>query len=190
MAAARRLDRVLPDDLTGEAAELYATYATGKRAGPDAGFALVLADGELIGPPATWMLNPRLGRGLERLGFGTRFDLSLPDRAREIVILLVAAAEDNDFERYAHHQAARRAGLDDEEIRLLDSGSFAPENEDEAVVVGVTQELLRSGTLSDATWRVAEGTLGRQAILEIVTLVGWYRLVALQLRVFGMEPPA
>jgi hypothetical protein len=189
MATAPRLYPVPPGDLTGDAAELYGRYADGRRAAPDASFSLVLPDGALTGPPAAWLLSPRLGLGLERLGYGTRFDLGLSDRAREIVILLVAADEDNDFERYAHQQAARRAGLGDEEIRALDAGEFAPRDEIESRLVETTRTLLRTGTLDESSWAAAEEGWGRSAIFEIVTLIGWYRLVALQLRVFHIEPP-
>lgn len=184
-----RLDPIDTAALRGAAADLYSRYTTGERANPRAAFSLITRDGQLTGPPATWMLNPALGLRMEQLGYGVRFELTLSARSREIVILMVAEREDSPFERYAHHQAARAAGLGDDEIVLLDEGTFTGAGEHEQLLVVTTQAILSRGTLSPPEWRDAEATLGRNAVLEIVTLVGWYRLMALQLRVFEIEPP-
>lgn len=184
-----RLERIDPSALVGSAADLYSRYATGERARPGVDFTLIDGDGQLMGPPATWMLSPDLGLGLERLGYGIRFELSLPARSREIVILMVAAVEDSPFERYAHHQAARRAGLTEAEIALLDAGSFAGRDEEEAVLVRVAKSVLVQRDLPDDLWESAVEVLGRPGVFEVVTLIGWYRMMALHLRIFRIEPP-
>ncbi|MDP3951835.1 carboxymuconolactone decarboxylase family protein [Microbacterium sp.] len=185
-----RLNRIDSADLIGAAAELYSRYTTGERAKPGASFSLITADGQLTGPPATWMLNPDLGLRMEQLGYGVRFELTLSPRYREIVILMVAEREDSPFERYAHHQAARQAGLTFDEIAMLDAGDFMGVDEREQVLITTTKAIFACGALTAAEWDAAEKLLGRSAILEIVTLVGWYRLMALQLRVFEIEPPS
>ena len=185
-----RLDHLDPAGLAGSAAALYSKYASGRRVDPASGFTLVTEDGQLLGPPAAWMLSPDLGLGLERVGFEVRFNLSLSSRFREIVILMVASVEDSPFERFAHHQAARHAGLTDDEIAALDAGSFTPADESEATLVQVVEALLSRWTLDEALWSQADASLGRRAIFEVVTLIGWYRMMALQLRAFALEPPA
>lgn len=186
----RRLPPVEPAELSGAAADLYARYATGERAAPNVDFSLLTPDGQLTGPPATWMLNPALGLAFERLGYDIRFHLSLPARWREIVILMVAAAEDSPFERYAHHRAARRAGLSEEEIAQLDRGEFVARDVSEATFVAAADAVLNVGALPESLWEQSTAALGAQAIFEIVTLVGWYRMMALQLRIFEIDPPA
>ncbi len=101
---------------------------------------------------------------------------------------MVAQREDSAFERFAHHPAARQAGLDDEEIARIDEGRFVGADPQEQVLVRTADALLSRGTLTDAEWSTAEASLGGSIVLEVVTLVGWYRLMALQLRVFGIEP--
>ncbi|MFB9647184.1 carboxymuconolactone decarboxylase family protein [Microbacterium terregens] len=150
---------------------------------------MVAEDGQLLGPPAAWMLSPPVGIGLERAGFALRFALALPDRWREIVILMVAAHEDSAFERFAHRQGARAAGVTDAEIGQIQAGTFTPAGAVEAVLVQATTSLLRRAGLNAKEWSAAESALGHRAIFEVVTLVGWYRLMALQLRVFRLEPP-
>lgn len=185
-----RLDRIDPASLAGAAAALYSKYASGRRVEPESEFTLVTEDGQLVGPPSAWLLSPDLGLGLERVGFEVRFNLSLTGRFREIVILMVAAVEDSPFERFAHHQAARRAGLTDDEIVGLDDGSFTPADESEATLVQMVEALLSRGTLDEELWKQADAALGRRAIFEVVTLIGWYRMMALQLRTFALEPPS
>lgn len=184
-----RLSQIDSAELTGAAADLYSRYATGERAKPGASFSLITTDGQLTGPPATWMLNPELGLRMEQLGYGVRFELTLSPRLREMVILMVAEREDSPFERYAHHQAAHQAGLSLEEIAMLDAGEFTGVDEREQLLITTTRAILEHGALTAPEWDAAEKQLGRRTILEIVTLVGWYRLMALQLRVFEIDPP-
>ncbi|HEY0949418.1 MAG TPA: hypothetical protein VGD85_04425, partial [Nocardioides sp.] len=48
------------------------------------------------------LLSPAVGDALQRLGAAVRYRTALPDRAREMAILLVAARWDSAFEREAH----------------------------------------------------------------------------------------
>ncbi len=185
-----RVPRLLPTELAGAQAELYALYTTGTRAAPGTDFGLVDEDGQLIGPPASWMLNAELGLGLERLGREIRFNLSLPPRSREIVILAVAEREDSEFERFAHHRAAAHAGLSPDEILALAAGTFDPQSAQEAILVELTAELLAGHEIADELWSRSVRDLGTSATFEVVTLVGYYRMMALQLRVFRLVPPA
>ncbi len=184
-----RVPRLRPNALDGAQAELYALYTTGTRAEAGTDFSLVDADGQLTGPPASWMLNAELGLGLERLAREVRFNLQLAARSREIVILAVAEAEDSDFERFAHHRAAAKAGLSDEEIRALAAGTFQPLNAEEGMLVELAGELLAGRDISDELWLRAGRDLGSTGVFEVVTLVGYYRMMALQLRAFRISPP-
>jgi 4-carboxymuconolactone decarboxylase len=50
-------------------------------------------------------------------------------------------------------------------------------------------ELLRTGDLSDRAWAELLAAHGTAAAVELVTLVGYYRMVALQLRVLRVPVP-
>ena len=184
-----RVPRVSPESLVGAQKQLYELYTTGTRSAPGTDFRLVDDDGQLIGPPAAWMLNAELGLGLERLGREIRFNLGLSARHREIVILLVAEAEDSDFERYAHNKAAARAGLSAAEIAGLADGSFAAAGVAEALLVELASALIAGHELDDDLWMRAVDALGPATVFEVVTLVGYYRMMALQLRAFRLLPP-
>jgi len=184
-----RAPRLAPHELSGAESELYTLFTTGTRARPGSDFSLVDASGQLIGPPASWMMSAELGLALERVGREIRFNLALPARSREIVILMVAEAEDSDFERYAHKRAATRAGLSAEEIDSLSRSQFVPHNAHESVLIEMAQVLIAGDSLSDHLWERAVAEFSLRGSFEIVTLIGYYRLIALQLRAFDILPP-
>jgi 4-carboxymuconolactone decarboxylase len=184
-----RLARIREDEMSPEQVAIYDRFRTGRRVRPGAPFTLLHPDGGLVGPANAWLLSPAVGSALERLGGATRFDLSLPDRCREIAILLVGFHRDSAFELYAHRAAGRAAGLTEEEIEGLaaDPGpAFA--DPAERAVQAATRAMLRAGTLTDDEYAGAVAVLGKPALFELVVLVGYYQLVATQLAVFGVEP--
>ncbi|MEU7854047.1 hypothetical protein [Nonomuraea sp. NPDC049141] len=55
----------------------------------------------------------------------------------------------------------------------------------ERAVLEAARELLRTGDLTDDTFAASIDALGQTRLYEVVTLVGYYRLLAAQLRVDG-----
>ena len=185
-----RVPHLTPSEFTRAQAELYALYATGPRAHPDSDFLLVDARGQLIGPPAAWMLNAQLGLSLEHVGREIRFNLGLTPRIREIVILIVAEAEDSDFERFAHERAAAKAGLSTDEVCAIADATFASGDEKEGLAAELAAVLTSGQAITDGLWQRATAQLGATAVFEIVTLVGYYRMMALQIKAFRLLPPS
>ena len=56
-------------------------------------------------------------------------------------------------------------------------------------LVGRTVLALLDGDVGDCAWYEAEHLLGQRAVFELVTLVGYYSTLALQLRVFRVDTP-
>ena len=117
-----------------------------------------------------------------------RYDTGLDDRCREIAILVVAAHWESDFEWYAHEAVGRSAGLGDAELAALREGRHAALAGREAVVARTTAALVARGDLDDAEYREAVDHLGAAGLFELLTLVGYYATLALQLRVFRVPP--
>ncbi|MFI6072127.1 carboxymuconolactone decarboxylase family protein [Actinoplanes sp. NPDC051343] len=184
-----RVDDVDPADMTDDQRSLYEQFASGRRAAPDSPFSLVGPDGRLQGPPAVWMLSPRFGLALQQVGGAVRFGSQLPARACEIAILLVAHHQNSPFELYAHRLAGAAAGLSEADLAALASGSlFASASDLEAAVFRTAVAVLDRGTLTDEEFRSAAGVLGEGGLFELVTIVGWYTMVAWQLAVFDVRP--
>lgn len=186
-----RIADVDPADMTPEQRALYDLYTTGRRVAPESPFRLAGADGLLQGPPAIWIINPTFGTALQGLGSAVRWDSSLPARAREIAILLVGHHHKSAFELYAHRLAGAAAGLTADDLAALAEGKEPSGSTDvESCVFRTVGAVLARGTLDDDEYRDATALLGAPGLLELVTIVGYYNLVALQLAVFDVRPPA
>ena len=179
-----------PDEMSAQQQALYRLFATGRRAQPGNAFSLVDEAGRLQGPPAAWVLVPPVGHALEQLGGAMRYELTLPARAREIAILLVAHHHKSPFELHAHTRAGAAAGLSPEDLDALAAGQPpALTTEEERVTYAVTTAILAAGTLDDAEYALAAGVLGTAGLFELTTLIGYYTMLAIQLSVFGLLPP-
>jgi 4-carboxymuconolactone decarboxylase len=186
-----RIDDVDPATMTGDQRALYDVYTTGARVAPESPFTLVDAGGRLMGPPAIWIINPVFGKALQQIGSAVRFGSQLPARAREIAILLVGHHHGSAFELYAHERAGAAAGLTEADLAALaERKEPAGLSEVEACVLRTTVRILDAGTLDDDEFRDAAATLGAPGLLELTTIVGYYNMVAWQLAVFDVQPPA
>jgi 4-carboxymuconolactone decarboxylase len=184
-----RVDDIDPAAMTDDQRALYERYTTGPRAAPDSPFSLVGADGRLQGPPAIWILSPPFGQALQHIGGTVRFGSRLPARAREIAILLVGHHHRSAFELYAHRLAGAAAGLTEADLAALaDNQEPAGMSDVEVCMFRTTRRILDRGTLDDGEFRDATRVLGEAGLLELVTIVGYYTMVAWQLAVFDVRP--
>ena len=189
MTSGARIPKLAPSSLDAEQRSLYDEIASGRRAQGPRLFALTDPDGRLEGPFNAFLLQPRLGSALQALGSSVRYETALDDRCREIAILAVAAHWRSDFEWYAHEAVARSAGLGDAELAAIRDGQHAALAGREAVVAGIVAALLARGDLDDAEYRQAVGQVGEAGLFELLTLVGYYTTLALQMRVFRVSVP-
>ena len=184
-----RLPRPRPEELDATRRAVYDAIVDGPRAaGP---FRLVDDDGRLEGPFNAMLVSPGVGLAVQELGAAVRYRTSLPERAREIAILALAALRRSDFEWYAHERIGRRAGLGDAELTAIrGGGSPATLDGQERAVLDATRALAVAGDLDDEAFAAAEAALGTEALAELVVLVGYYDLLALSLRVWRTPLPA
>ena len=189
MTSGARIPKLAPSALDAEQRSLYDAIAGGRRAQGPQLFRLADADGRLEGPFNAFLLQPRLGSALQALGASVRYDTGLDDRCREIAILVVAAHWRSDFEWYAHEAVGRAAGLGDAVLAALHEGRHAELAGRESVVARTAAALVTRGDLDDAEYGEAVGHLGPAGLFELLTLVGYYATLALQLRVFRVPAP-
>lgn len=191
MALMARLDAVTEDDLDDAQRAVWAQVTGGARAAAhgDTG-GLVDERGGLIGPFNAWMYAPVPGVAAAQLGEALRFSSSLADNLRELITVTVAAHWRCNFEMWAHRGFAIDAGVDQAAIDALQRGE-RPDLADpvEALVVDAGRELLTAGRLGEERYADAVGHLGERGVVEMVTLVGYYSLVALNLNAFEVSLP-
>jgi len=187
--SAPRIPKLEPSALDDDQRVLYDAIAGGRRAQGPQLFRLADAQGRLEGPFNAFLLQPRLGSALQALGSAVRYDTGLDDRCREIAILVVAAHWRSDFEWYAHEAVARSAGLTAPDLAAIRDGRHEALTGPGAVVARTAAALVTRGDLDDAEYREAVGHLGTPGLFELLTLVGYYAALALQLRVFRVPAP-
>lgn len=107
-----------------------------------------------------------------------------PQRS-EVAILRVAHRLDVAYE-WAHHVLrARDAGLSDARIRAV---RCAPERmeADDALIARATDGILDGATVPAADARAIIDAAGKEALLDLIALVGAYRLIATVLKTFDV----
>lgn len=185
-----RLQWWRPDELDGDQREVYDAIAGGPRAEGPQHFALVDDIGRLHGPFNAMLAAPAVGAALQQLGAAIRYQTCLSDRVRESAILQVAAHHRSAFEWHAHERIGRAQGLSDGEISVLGTGdipeTFTPL---ERAAAAVVHALLASRDLDDECFAAARDHLDERALMELITLVGYYELLSLQLTVWRTPLP-
>jgi len=200
VTSAARIPKLEPATLDEDQRALYDAIAGGRRAQGPQLFRLADSEGRLEGPFNAFLLQPRLGSALQALGSAVRYDTGLDDRCREIAILIVAAHWESEFEWYAHEAVGRSVGLGDADLAAVRDGRYAELTVvwdgrpaelavREAVVARTVAALATRGDLDDAEYREAVDHIGTPGLFELLTLVGYYATLALQLRVFRVPAP-
>jgi 4-carboxymuconolactone decarboxylase len=184
-----RLEQLTLDILDDEQRELYDTIV-GARTGSTLPGRIVDEDGNLQGPFNAMLHYPEVGLPLQELGGMLRFRGLLSPRARELVILITAAAWQSEFEWWAHVRIGKHVGLTDEEIDAVrTSGPLSLEDLEEQAAVDVARATTTRGDLDDDEYVRAQDELGDRVLIEVLTLVGYYALLALQMRVHRVPLP-
>lgn len=184
-----RLTPLTPDRLDDDARALYDAVLASPRGEGRARRMILRDDGSLTGPFDAWLRTPELGLHLERAGMAFRTDTVLSPAAREIAVLVVARAWGADFEWWVHGILARLHGVSDPVIDAIGHGErpdFAEADCGAAHDVAVA--LVHRRELDIETLERARGVLGERALIEVVTLVGFYQLVSGVLESF--KPPS
>jgi len=138
--------------------------------------------GEPGGPWAVLTRSPELMSRTLMLSDYLRFNSTLPPRLSEFVILMTAREWGQNYEWNAHQPLAVKGGLNPEVAKAIAEGRRpAPMADDEASLYDLIQELLHNRTISDATYARAVSKFGEQAVVEAVSLSGYYTMVAMLL---------
>jgi 4-carboxymuconolactone decarboxylase len=189
-----RLPHLRPADLDEDQRRLYDALTSGERQrvheSLPAAVHMTDSEGRLQGPFNALLMHPRLGFALQEVSRQLRFEGVLPARTREIVILIVAASEQSDFEWAAHAAIAAMVGVSQSEID--DLGAELTIEFDDPLDEAASQlalSLVNHGDVDDDTYMRVRPELGDNGIFEVSTTVGIYQLLAQQMRVFRVPAP-
>jgi 4-carboxymuconolactone decarboxylase len=107
---------------------------------------------------------------------------------REVVVLRVAATSRSRYELGQHLPIARDCGLSDDTVAaLLAVPSLDGLADADRLLAEATDAVLADGAVDDALWARLAASYGDAQLVELVTLIGAYRMVADLLNVTGVQ---
>jgi alkylhydroperoxidase family enzyme len=118
---------------------------------------------------------------------------ALPRPVLETVVLWLAQHAQASYEWEEHLPMARAAGLSDEQIASLRSGTVESGlfDEEQRLAVDVARALVEKDEIPSELWQQALDRWGPEATLDLVLAVGWWGgLVLTLVRALGLRDPA
>jgi 4-carboxymuconolactone decarboxylase len=171
---AQRFPKLTPEEMTPVQREVAAEISAGPR-------------GEVRGPFIPLIHHPELARRLQALGEQLRWKSTLPAQLVEFAVLITARRWTCQHEWFIHEKLARKAGLDGAIIdAIAQKQQPAKLSADEAMVYAFCSDLHASGRASDSAFESVRARFGREGALELITLSGYYTLMAMVLNTAGM----
>jgi 4-carboxymuconolactone decarboxylase len=152
--------------------------------------ATMRSHGEMRGPHSVWMHTPEVLDLVAPMLNYLRNKTPLPLRLSALAILTTARAWTAQYAWWAHEKRALKGGLDPaivDAIKHRRKPLFV--EEDEAIVYGLTNELLETRAVSDETYTNAVAILGEKNLMYLVNLIGCYLMVAATLVTFQIDVP-
>jgi len=146
--------------------------------------------GRVRGPFAVWLRNAELAQhalGLQDM-FAAR--VQLDRRLVQLMILVAARAANAQYAWYIHEPHALEHGISQEivdAIRERRTPDFT--GDDERLVYDITLELNTTRTLSEFTFNRGMAVFGEQKMVELVSGIGFYSMVAMTLNAFDVSVP-
>ncbi len=185
-----RLPVLEPKNLTPEQKQLYDNISGDKRRQATRRFKMANEDGTLTGPFNALLFSPQVGDAVQQLGGALRFDSSLAGHLRELAILMVAQRWRANYEWYAHAPIAAREELGESVIEAVKAGAV-PEGapEDDLTVHRFVSELVETRRVCEETYRETRALIGEQGLVELISVVGYYSLLAGLLNTFEIGVP-
>ena len=175
---AERLPRIPPEKMTDAQKKAAAEIAAGPR-------------GELRGPFISLLRSPELMTRVQQVGEYLRFQCPLDRRIMEFATLIAARFWSQSYEWQAHYQHAMKAGLKPAVADALAEGRRPPGMmEDEEIVYELLTESLHNKSVSDATYARAVAKFGEAGVVDLVTVSGYYLMLAMMLNLARIALPA
>jgi 4-carboxymuconolactone decarboxylase len=175
--APERMPPLTPEKMTDKQKAVAAELASGRR-------------GSVRGPFNAFLRSPTLFDHVQKLGAYIRYDSVIELRIRELAALMTARHWTNQYEWFAHVPHAVKAGINAETIEAIEQGR-RPKTlaEDEQLVYDLVTELLANKGVSDATYAAAVQRYKEDGVVELVSVVGYYALLAMVMNVARTATP-
>jgi alkylhydroperoxidase family enzyme len=122
---------------------------------------------------------PELARRYRQLGRWLRFESTLDQRLKELVILQVGVLTASPYETSHHVHLAQEAGLSDEDIAAIAAetrGEATSLGERDKTLLRAARELTAGIRISEATWTALGQWYSASERLEFAVMIGFYNM--------------
>ena len=151
---------------------------------------IMRARGHMRGPFAVWLRNAELCENTLKLQEMFASRVKLERRLLELMILVAARLATAQYAWFIHEPHALRLGIAPDivqAIRQRRTPVFT--RDDERLVYDITTELNTTRTLSEASFQRGMAMFGEQVMVELVSAIGFYSMVAMTLNAFAVSVP-
>lgn len=146
--------------------------------------------GQVRGPLAVWLHRPAMAEHAQALGQYCRYETSLPTRLSEWAILIMARHWRSEYEWWTHKPRAIKAGVDGKMIAALRDGApITYAHADEALVHEFLTVLHETRRIPQELYDRIVHVLGESGVIDLVSIAGYYTLIAMTLGAFDIQPP-
>ena len=136
--------------------------------------------GKLAGPFVPLLRSPELMDRVQTLGAYLRFESALPDRIKELAILIVARHWSQGYEWSFHLPLALKAGVARQTAEAIAEGRRPKAmTADEAAAHDLLRELQTDRTVSDDAYAAALAAFGEAGVVDLIAFGGYYGLLAM-----------
>lgn len=146
---------------------------------------------ELRGPWHPLLRSPEVLSRARAMGDYLRYDSALPPELSEFLILLTAREWMQQYEWHAHREIAIEAGIAAATVTAIAEGR-RPQTmtTDQAALYELFTELHRDRSVSDTTYADALDAVGEQGIIDTVSIIGYYTMLAMIMNTARTPLPA
>jgi 4-carboxymuconolactone decarboxylase len=176
-AAQQRLPTIPPASYTAEQKQAAAEFEAARKV-------------PVFGPFEPLMYSPQVMNQARAMGDYLRYKSAIGTTLSELAILVTAREWSQDYEWTVHYPIALKAGIRAEVADAIADGR-RPEgmSDDEDIVYQFSIELQRNKRVSDTTFARAEKRFGKQGVVDLTGIAGYYTLLAMQLNMAQYEIP-
>ena len=140
--------------------------------------------GALAGPFVPLLRSPGLMARVQKVGEYLRFESGLPDRIKELAILVVARHWSQGYEWMFHLPLALKAGVERETAQAIAEGRRpVGMTAAEAAAYEFLVELNESKCVGDAAYARALEAFGEAGVVDLTGFAGYYTLLAMTMNV-------
>ena len=151
---------------------------------------LMGARGHVRGPFAVWLRNAELCENTLKLQEMFASRVKLERRLLELMILVLARLATAQYAWFIHEPHALKFGISPEIVQAIrERRTPAFSRDDERLVYDITIELNTTRSLSEANYKSGLALFGEEVMVELVSAIGFYVMVAMTLNTFSVSVP-